>query len=728
VLCRRGRTRLASAALAVAVLVLAVPAAPAAGADPPPFASSSATRYQVTFAARGCDSYTAVTANAVRGDPTESPVRPGRDSNYRPGQPVDPDAEAVAGDGCRPLVGWRFTLGSGYQRKGALSVVNGTTVTTTPTVDETARLDAVGHPTGPVLAGAVTGTLTDEQVRLAVRRQLWVQGGTPDDPLLAKAYKGYAFGALRCGIDGHTAGNVQWIGFAPGARHAYCFAYYVHGGPAAGTVTVRVHPSRPVGYPQRFLFQSDLSQAPDGRFAVVSAGDPADASFTRAAGATYNVQPQVPAGWHLAAVTCATTRAGGGRTASTATTDPATGRTTVALAPGDMVTCTYAVDPPPVGAGLTLRVFSENGAGPFTLTVDGPGGTRTLTAAPAGDGNAVPAAGGDLSALPDGTYTVRVAPPAGDTAWTLSALTCGGKPVTVNGLTGTVTVLAAVPQECAARVTHSPGGLRLRVVTAGGVATGGFAVVPADEPATGWGATATTTGYGVPAEAAGDLPGQLPFGGYLVAAVSPASTVDGGWELTGLACTGGQAGAAEGGVLKVTLAAAAPDAVCTASYRLVPSTRLQVVVRAEGAVTDRTGGAVVEVSCTDGSGGRVVLGAQNTLQDALPEALSFLEPASCTITQPSSGAPEKGSVTASALLEPAAGNAPLSLPAEVQVDRAVAEYAVTVTDHFTGSSGGTGLALPHSFKTLPGVLIGIGLFTLGGLILVGLVVRRRAAH
>jgi hypothetical protein len=724
--------RTASGALAVALAVVlafvlvGVPAGPAGAADPPPFASSAATRYQVTLAARSCENYAALTANQVRGDPTETLVRAGRDSADKPGQPVSPDSEQVASDGCRPLVGWRFTFGSGQERKGALSVVTGATVPTQPTVAETPRLDAVGRPTGQSVSGAITGTLTDEQVRLAVRRQLWVQGGTPDDPLLAKAYKGYSFGALRCGIDGHTNGNTQWVGFPPGARHVFCFAYYVHTAPYPGTVTVRVRPTRPVGYAQPFTFQSDLTRAPSGQFAVSSAGEPADATYVRAGGATYAVQPQLPPGWRLVELTCAAARPGGGKATSTSTTDPATGRASVALVTGETVTCTYSVDPPPLGPGLTVRVLSENGSGTFGVTVDGPGGVRTLTAAPAGDGNAVAATGADLTTITEGQYTLRATPPSGShaDAWALSAVTCGGKAVPADNGAATVAYLAGSTLECVLRLTHPPASLKLRVVTAGGVATAGFAVVPADQPAVGWAAAGTTTGYGVPAGATGDLPAQLPFGTYLLTAVPPASTVDGGWQLTGLACTGGQPATADGAVMRLTLDPKAADAVCTASYQLVASTRLQVVARADGAVNGRTAALVVEIACGDGSGGRVVLAAQNTLQESLPDELSFMEPTTCTITQ-SSG----GGTTASVLVEPAHGNGTLSLPVQVDVARDVPEYTVTVTDHFTGAGSDTrGATLIRSFKVLPVALIGVGMITLGALVLAGLVLRRRSAY
>jgi hypothetical protein len=214
----------------VLLVALAGVVAPVARVDaradgPKAYASSASVRYQVTFAARSCASYADVTAGQVRDDAGETVARPGRDSPYRPGQPVDPAVEDDLERGCTELPGWRFTLGSGHERKGPLSTVTGNPFPTPPTRDWTARLDPAGRDTGGLLAAGVTIWLSDEQARLAVRRQLWVQGATPDRPV----QPGYSFGALRCAVDGRTGGNVQWLTFPPGVRHVYCYAYYVKG-------------------------------------------------------------------------------------------------------------------------------------------------------------------------------------------------------------------------------------------------------------------------------------------------------------------------------------------------------------------------------------------------------------------------------------------------------------------------------------------------------------------
>ena len=100
-------------------------------------------------------------------------------------------------------------------------------------------LDAAGHRTDKLIDGAVTMQLSPEQASASTHRQLWMQGGTPGDPLLAAARPGYGFGALRCAADGHAGGNVQWLGFPSGVRHVFCFAYYVKSAQAPGTLVVK---------------------------------------------------------------------------------------------------------------------------------------------------------------------------------------------------------------------------------------------------------------------------------------------------------------------------------------------------------------------------------------------------------------------------------------------------------------------------------------------------------
>jgi hypothetical protein len=145
-----------------------------------------------------------------------------------------------------------------------------------------------------------------------------------------------------------------------------------------------------------------------------------------------------------------------------------------------------------------------------------------LTATTDGDGVPVTAAGADLTALASGRYTVTVTPPAEQAAqWTVEGALCNGAPTTVAAMTVAVDLAPGVAVECVLRLARKPPALHLEVVTAGGVATAAFAVVPADEAGAGWWAAVNTTGYGVPAPATGDVPRNLPFGTYLITVIPP---------------------------------------------------------------------------------------------------------------------------------------------------------------------------------------------------------------
>jgi hypothetical protein len=712
-------------AVVLACALIGIGPWPVSAGDPVPYATSAATLYRVTFAARECDSYANVTADRVVDDSAESATKPGRASVYRPGQAVDPDVEAANSAGCRPITGWRFTMGSGHQKKGALSTVTDGGSVTQPTLADTPRLDPFGRPNGTI-AGAVTVALTDDQLRLIARRSYWAQGGTPDDPLGRNGFraKHYGFGALRCGIDGRTGGNLQWLAFPPGARHAYCFAYYVRDS-KAGSITVRVRPTRAIGYPQRFPFNSNLSFSGSGDFAIASSGDPVDATFTRLARTDpYVVQARIPDGWRLASLQCAGGKAGA------ATTDVGTARASVTLAADDAVVCTYTVDPPAVGPGLTIRVQSDGGSAAFGLTVEGAGGARALSANPAGDGSAATAGGADLTALPAGPYTVTITPPDGEAAlWSLSGVSCNGKAVTANKLSVGVSMMDGVPVECAFRVARKAGSLALRVVTLGTVGTAAFVAAPDGGATVSWAAGASTGTAGVATEATGDLPKQVPFGSYEVTAIAPPSTVEGGWRLTALSCDSGDGPGPDSTVAVVPLTPSDPTATCTATYDFTPATRLQVLVHAEGSPEARTASAVVQIACDDGSAGALVLNAKDFSENTLPEPLSFLETTSCTVSQPSTGAVDGATVTTSVGLNSASGSGTLSLPAKVDIVRDVASYTLTVTDKFTGTGAGKRAAtFPGPFRMLPMTLVGAGLIGIGALILLILLARRRSTR
>ncbi|MEV6925949.1 hypothetical protein AB0M46_15850 [Dactylosporangium sp. NPDC051485] len=712
----------------------------AAGATPAfaregeqPASVSASLHYQITFVARACQTYQSVMGNRVRDDHAENAAPVGIDSAYRDGGEVDPAVEAANSTGCSALNGWQFALGSGHEKKGALSRVTTAATGSGPTAAAVALLDRTGIKTGKTIDGAVTVVLTDEQAKLAARHQLWAQGGSPGDPLLSGAQPGqagYGFGALRCALDGHSGGNVQWIGFPSGARHVFCFAYYVKGAQPTGTLVVRARTTRAPGYPQRFAFDASPSYAADHRVVVDTA---TDATFVRSSGGQPGtVVARPPAGWTLADLACAKSGAG----QSLTTTDVPTGQATVTLAPGETVTCTFTFDPPPSPPGMTLRLYSDSPGGAWGLSVADPAGgpPRQLSATAAGDGSATVATGTDLSLLLPGAYAVTLTPPAGDAAaWKLTGAGCGDKELKPDSMTVTVTVAADAPADCALRVSRKAGALELRGVTVGGTGAASFAVTPRAQGVPGWSGVATTTGLGVAALAQGDVPGSLPFGEYLVTPVPPVSTVDGSWRLSSFACDPGESQDTPNvGADVVPLSAGSASAKCTASYIFEPARQLQVTVRFAGNVTGRAGAVVLDVDCEDGSTGRVVLAADDNGEAQLPTPLGFLGPTKCTVQKPVAPVAKGAEADIVAIVDPAPGGPRLTMPGVVDIgaDNAAAdtqEYDVTVTVTFsTADAGPTQQKVLDTFRVLPVALIGAGLVGIGLLILLIMVLRSRA--
>jgi hypothetical protein len=218
-------------------------------------------RYTVTLVARVCPSYPDVMANRGRNNLQESLQDLGKDSVYQTGQPVDPAIEGPNDPSCRPLDGWRFTLGdSGDGPKvDHLSTVTagGPPTAATTTVP---LLDPAGNPTGRTIAGAVTLRLTQAQVMAAQNRQLWVQGGTPTDPLLDGLFPGqYGFAALRCAVDNYNADNVEWVSYPQAYQHLFCYQYVVTPPPDPATIVVRKQLQGGTDGPGRFRYLGNIS-------------------------------------------------------------------------------------------------------------------------------------------------------------------------------------------------------------------------------------------------------------------------------------------------------------------------------------------------------------------------------------------------------------------------------------------------------------------------------------
>ncbi|WP_426510092.1 prealbumin-like fold domain-containing protein [Dactylosporangium sp. McL0621] len=708
--------------------MLVTAAAPASAREGEAPASISASlHYQVTFVARACDSYQSVMGNRVRDDNAESAAPAGRDSAYHDGDEVDPGVEAASSGGCTPLNGWQFSLGAGHEKKSALSTVTTPATGSGPTAAAAPLLGRTGQKSGQTIDGAVTVTLTDEQAKAAARHQLWAQGGSPGDPLLAGA-GGYGFGVLRCGIDGHAGANVQWVGFPAGARHVFCYAYYVKGAQPTGTLIVRARTTTGPGYPQRFTFDASPSYNPQRR---VDIDAKTDATFVRSAGgAPGTVVAHPPAGWTVAGVDC--TKTGAGR--SLTTTDVPTAAATVTLAAGEVVTCTFTFTPPPAAPGLTLRLYSDTAGGAFDLAVADPAGgpPRHLSATATGDGSASVATGADLGTLLPGAYAVTLTAPAGDAAaaWSLAGVGCGDQELKPDAMTVTVT-LSTTPTDCALRVTRKAGAIELRAVTIGGTAAAAFAVTPRKQGLAGWSGVATTAAVGEPAVAQGDVPGSLTFAEYLVTPIAPLSTVDGGWRLSSFACDPGESsGTDEGAAAAVPLSKADAAAKCTATYTFEPARQLQLTVRFAGSAAGRAGALVVDIDCEDGSSGRAVLGGDDNGEASLPAPLGFLSPTKCTVQPLQAPAAKNAQVSFAGSVDPNPGSGPLAIPGVVQVgaDNAqdTEEYTVVVTVTFDmGKAGPTQQKVLDTVRVLPVALIGAGLVGLGLLILLIMVLRSR---
>ncbi|MEZ5239962.1 MAG: hypothetical protein R2716_13775 [Microthrixaceae bacterium] len=296
--------------------------------------------YSVTLAARTCPTYGDIIANRNRNNLQESLEDLGPNTNYGPGQVVNPAQEAAPPqDNCSPLTGWNFQWGTGITGKSPatenLSTVTGQNAIAT-TVASVPELDAAGNPTGRDLPGAVTYTLTPDQVDRASRGSLWIQGGTKALPL---GDGSLSFGALRCATDNYNGDNVEYVRFPKDARHAYCFAYYVAQPPEPVSITVRkqLTPYSPGG--TTFEFTGDTSFIPGGTFTLRpgTTGGSAEINFVRAADVAWTVAETVPEGWTLESLEC---------------TEPASGRQVVVdgaaftanLAEGDAITCTYTND------------------------------------------------------------------------------------------------------------------------------------------------------------------------------------------------------------------------------------------------------------------------------------------------------------------------------------------------------------------------------------------------
>jgi uncharacterized repeat protein (TIGR01451 family) len=520
----------------------------------------------MTFVARVCPSYSAISANRARNDGQESLSDLGADSTYTGGDQVLPDREQTAQPTCAPLPGWRFTLGAGDQTRavtgswGSLARVTSPYPTDILTQADTALLDRNGDDTGQRIAGAVTVSLSPEQIERAANvTSLWAQGGTPDDPVLDREHPGqYGFGALRCSADNLNGDNVEWVSFPQGARHTFCFAYYVQPPPASGTITVRKELDAPAGTAvPPFRFTGNLSYNADGAFVLSpEVGRPASETFYRAGDQTWTFHEDDVPGWERTGVSC-TSRAND----RPAVVDQATGAVTVDLASYDDIVCTYTnkyVPPPPTS--IELGKISLGGVGAFGFDLQGPE-DRSVTLTTRAESQAASTA---LSDLPGGSYRLseRLPEPTPSGRWTTDEVACDGQAVDpVEPIA--LTLDAGSGHRCLFTNRFVPGGsLVLRKRTDGAAGPASFVVRPAGESSATYELNATTTAAGQTVRARGNDTGSLPLGRYEIVETNPTDSAAGYWTLASVICNGVPVGGGQGRV-EVTLSEDAPAADCT---------------------------------------------------------------------------------------------------------------------------------------------------------------------
>jgi uncharacterized repeat protein (TIGR01451 family) len=596
-------------------------------AAPPPAAKL------LTIAARVCPSYQDVTANLARNDIQESLEDLGADTAYTSGEPIDPDVEAQNQPNCKPLSNWRFTLGTNYQSRaatgswGSLSIVTDPFSTSLVTKDETPLLNDQGQDTGNELAGAATVTLTSEEAdRASQSSSLWLQGGTPDDPVLDKTYPGqYGFAALRCAVDDLNGDNVEWIGYPSGAKHVFCFAYYVTPPPTSGTIIVKKVVSSPANANQTFSFGGNLTFNGNGTFQLaVQNGAPASETFFRAetepGKAPWSVQEMVPPGWSLTDLAC---KSQTGK--STTTTNAAKATATITLAAADTVTCTYTDSQTLPEGGLSLSKTTIGGTGKFgyTVTPSAGGTSENATATTTKPGVEVAATPATIELAPATYKIAETMPKATGGTWTLTAVACNGKSLPASSPV-TVTITSGTGTACRFENTFVPAGaITIRKKAVGNTGSAGFTIYPQTKPASNvkYDKKATVTKQGVAALATGDDTSHIPLGSYKIIEFATGGTDPAGWALTSVTCNGKLVGSSQGAVT-ITLTAAAPKADCTFTNTYTPPTgNLTLSKTTFGntgtfgyTVTASGGGTSATASATTTTPGVKVTATPNTLR------------------------------------------------------------------------------------------------------------------
>jgi hypothetical protein len=658
-------------ARAVAGVVLALVAGTVLGAAPDASAAVPVQQpLSVTYVARQCATYTDVMANKARNNLQESLRDLGPDSTYASGGSVTVAAEAAGSPACTPLAGWGFSTGTGITGKTPatlhLSTVTGALRSDIVTQSSVPELDAAGNATGRTLAGAVTVQLTAAEQAAATRNSLWVQGGTPAQPLNGLEEQ-YGFAALRCARDAVNGDNVETVVFPTGARHVFCYYYAVSPPPTAGTITIRKEIAAGSSGSGDFRFDGNISYADSdgdgtGDF-TVSASDRAagEVTFVRAAGAepwTFTEDPG--SGWTpVGPPTCTATNPEGPVTSAFAI--GADQSVAVTLGALDDVVCTFTNGRSIAGA--LLRKETLGGVGDFTFELLGATGSPAVALVTTSEPG-VPETAIDLAELPPDTYTATEVLPAPTAAgsWELDQASCNGQPLAVTS-TGPLrrqatVVVSAGPLDCVATNRFTPGGsISVTKTTTGGTGTFDFLVTPEADDTTSYAGTVTTTAPGVPAPVTPDGTGAGPLveglvvdpgATYTVTELLPAPSDVGHWELVSADC-GPSTGPLnrETASVQVTLTLAAPDPTCTFVNQLVPAGTLDVVKTTTPDTALRPGPAVLALVCGDQT--FVLDVPAGAAQGAVPQQL-VTGTTTCSVSETSTGARDGVAVTTTAVL------------------------------------------------------------------------------
>jgi uncharacterized repeat protein (TIGR01451 family) len=424
------------------------------------------------------------------------------------------------------------------------------------------------------LQGATTIELTqDEYEQSQSSGQLWVQGGTPADPVLAAKYPGpkYGFGAIRCATDNVHGDNVEYIFFPGGVKHVFCYALYVTPPPTSGTITIK---KEVVGAPQgdsaAFPYTGDISYDPGG----FTLHDGQSVDYFRGGGSTWTVSEGSVDGYRLQSVKCSAVAPGGGPGTST---EDVTGATAaIHLVAQDHVTCTFTnrFIPPP--AGLTIRKITLGGVGRFGYIVTRVGGLGPPRFAHAKtEQRRVPvvAQPGPLK-LRSGRYRIRERLPASPAGrWHLVGVRCsgsnrtGGGPVAIRVHSGDAVVCTFV------NAFVPTGAISISKTTQGGTGRAAFLINRLHGRQADYQQTGTTTSQGRPARAKpntdADATGHLPLGSYSIEESAAPGQNPSGWALTTVKCNG-KLVAFDQGKVTVKLTRAHPHVHCAYTNTYTP--------------------------------------------------------------------------------------------------------------------------------------------------------------